>query len=190
MKEGNVDAAEISAEKLRTEYGPSSQLALLRGEIQLVNKNLVLAQTYLTSALEQDQSNTAALLQLYELSRRGQGGIEFSRLLEQRIKSAPQPVWIVKLLADSYLVQGEPALAAPHYESLIALESLEDNAAILNNLANIYAKTDLNKALATAMKGVGDTGNKSPALLDTIGWILAQQDRHEEALPYFREGIR
>ena len=56
----------------------------------------------------------------------------------------------------------------------------------LNNLANIYAKSDLDKALTTAKK-VLDNNGRNPSLLDTIGWIYLEKDMPTDALFYLRE---
>ena len=70
---------------------------------------------------------------------------------------------------------------------MLALEAFAADPAILNNLAHIYAEKDLDKALATALKGLEVSGEQNAALPDTVGWILARKGENEKALSYLRK---
>jgi len=74
-----------------------------------------------------------------------------------------------------------------YYEKLLDLDAFAADPAILNNLANIYAEKDLDKALAIALKGLEVAGEQNAALPDTVGWILARKGENEKALSYLRK---
>lgn len=187
LLEGNHEQAESQLASLTSAHGERTELAFLNGEILLADDKPGLAQQAFARAYKLDSANSSALIQLYQLSIAGTGTSEFHQIIESQMSDSEQPTWKIRLLADSYLAQGDGANAARHYEELIARPELQSNSAILNNLANIYADDDLDKALTTAKRGIQANGKNNWALLDTIGWILARKERHEEALAYFRE---
>ena len=59
---------------------------------------------------------------------------------------------------------------------------------MLNNLANLYADNlkDLDKALDLARQA-RTADPVSPAIAETLGWILYRKNAHAEALPLLRE---
>lgn len=67
----------------------------------------------------------------------------------------------VRRLADILMTQGNTASAARYYEQLLGVEGLGDDPGILNNLANIHAADDLDKALAIALRGLESEGGHS-----------------------------
>jgi tetratricopeptide (TPR) repeat protein len=185
--EGHHDKAESAVEALQKEFGKRTESSYLLGEIALAQAQPEVAQQYYMSAFQIDKNNTDAIARLYELSVQGVGSQAFTDAMESSMKESSLPAPAVKLLADTYLIQGKTALAALYYEKLLELPEFTDNPDVLNNLANIYATKNLDKALATALKGVEATTEPSSALLDTVGWILAQQDENEKALSYLRK---
>ncbi len=185
--EDNYAAAESAAQALQKEVGQRTELAFLRGEIALAREQPDAAQTHFMRAFQLDGSNTEALAKLYQLSVQGVGAKAFTDTMEATLKESSLSPLGVRLLADSYLAQGETARASVYYEKLLTLEQFAADPAILNNLANIYAATDLDKALVIARKGLKAEGEQGAALLDTVGWILSQQGQNEEALSYLRK---
>lgn len=183
---GNTQAAQQQLESAEAKFGKTANIYLLRGDIAQREKQLESARQQYLAALNLDADNTTAIINLYQLTLKGVGATEFTTMLETRVKDADAPHWMRKLLADSYLNQGNFAAAQKHYERLIAIPELANDSSILNNLANIYSATDLSKALKTAQKGL-ESDKKNPALLDTLGWILARQGQFNDALPYLRE---
>tara|TARA_R110001599_G_scaffold353742_2_gene596074 strand:- start:57443 stop:60247 length:2805 start_codon:yes stop_codon:yes gene_type:complete len=186
VAEGRPQEAAQAVTALQAEYGESSELSFLQGEIDLAQARPVEAQQSFLKAYTLDRNNRAALIQLYQLGMQGVGSEEFTELLETNLEETSIPDWAVLLLADSYMYQGKSQRAAEYYERLLNMPGFENNPAILNNLANIYAPEDIDKALSTALKGLDSDEKNAPSLLDTVGWILVQKKRYEEALPYFR----
>ena len=181
---GNTNQAEKIIYKAEKVWGKSTEIYLLKGDIAKEQGQLTKAHQAYTQAATIDNKNVSAIINLYQLTIKNIGVQEFTVLLEELVQKKSTPVWIRKMLADSYMHQKNYQKAEFHYEYL--LSSIEDTPSILNNLANIYAKDDLNKALITANKGLA-IDDKNSALLDTSGWILAQQTKYTEALAVLRK---
>ena len=65
-------------------------------------------------------------------------------------------------------------------------ESLPNKAFLLNNLANIYAKHDADKALKYVEDALALQPN-SAALIDTKGWLLSLSDDYQQGLSLLRQ---
>ena len=187
LMEGQDQTAESIAKSLEQKHGDSAQLSYLFGEIAFERKDLEKAQYHFMRAYEQDATLTPTIFKLYELSARGVGAKAFTDTMEASLRDGELPMWAVRLIADSHLLQGNEAEAQDYYEKLVALPEVGDDPAILNNLANIYAREDLEKGLATALRAVDEEGENSSSLLDTVGWILTRKGEYERALPYLRK---
>tara|TARA_R110002124_G_scaffold4932_1_gene31031 strand:- start:2685 stop:3617 length:933 start_codon:yes stop_codon:yes gene_type:complete len=187
FSEAEYEKAQSVAEALQSEAGEQADTSLLLGDIALAANEPELARQYFLAAFKLNTNSIEAITRLYDLSNRGVGSQEFTELMAATLKASSLPVLAVRLMADSYLSQGQTAEAAVYYEKLLDLDQFSSDPAILNNLANIYAKDDLNKARELALRGLAATDGKNAALLDTVGWILAQQGENEEALSYLRK---
>jgi tetratricopeptide (TPR) repeat protein len=69
--------------------------------------------------------------------------------------------------------------AIAQYEVLLALNP--SSVLVLNNLANAYLYTNDARALATAEKAYS-LAKDSPAVMDTLGWILVQRGDSKRSL--------
>ncbi len=185
--EGEYDRAQSVAETLQREFGQRDGTALLLGDIALARNEPEAARTHFLTAFQLDTNNLESIVRLYELREQGIPAQAFTDVMTATLKDSSLPVLAVRLVADSYLSQGNTAQAALYYEKLLDLEEFAADPAILNNLANIYAQRDLDKALVVARRGLAEAGDKSAALLDTVGWILARKGEHEDALTYLRK---
>jgi len=173
---------------IERKYGESAELYLLKGDLALTNDNHRDAFQYYRQSIALKPSNPQAVIKLYQLSKRGVESQKFTETLETLVLDKNTPDWVRKILADSYLVQNKTAKAQHHYEALLAKDELATESSILNNLANIYAQDNLDKALITAKKGL-ELGGKNPALLDTVGWLLTQKQQYNEALSFLRDAF-
>jgi len=187
--DGEYKRALSMSQSLKKQYGDNAEIAYIEGELALAQGREQDAHGAFLRAFELDRTNLDALRGLYDLSLQGVGGEAFTRSLEAGLREGSLPAIAVRLLADTYLVQGRLAEAAAYYEKLLALPMFATDVDILNNLANIYAEDDLEKALATAQRALQANSQHSSALLDTTGWILSRQGEHEEALFYLRQAF-
>ncbi|MCB1704921.1 MAG: PEP-CTERM system TPR-repeat protein PrsT [Halioglobus sp.] len=187
FSEGQYDRAQGAAEALQGEAGERAETSLLLGDIALAHDQPELARQYFLAAFKRDTDSIEAITRLYDLSNQGIGAEAFTEVMAETLKTSSLPALGVRLMADSYLSQGQPAQAAVYYEKLLDLEQFATDPALLNNLANIYAEDDLDRALELALRGLAATDGKHAALLDTVGWILARQGDNEAALSYLRK---
>jgi tetratricopeptide (TPR) repeat protein len=187
LADNDYNSAQKRVTALQDEFGDRTQTSYLLGEIALARGEPEAAQRYFMAAFELNADNTDAIARLYQLGMQGIGTGAFAAALESVLKTASLPPWAVRMLADSYLQQGEEKKALLYYEKLLDLPEFAEDPGVLNNLANIYANEDLDKALVTARKALDLEDEQSSALLDTVGWILARQGKNEEALPYLRK---
>ncbi|MCP5161460.1 MAG: PEP-CTERM system TPR-repeat protein PrsT [Hahellaceae bacterium] len=185
---GDMAAAARQLKRIEDRFGHSTSTYLLAGDIAVAQGDLISGQKNYTRALDSDAQNHLALVNFYQLTQQGVGGAEFTQLVERLMKKGTQPEWVAKLLADSYLNQGQWDKAQQAYEALLSTPAFSRNSDIFNNLANLYARTDLEKALLTAQEGMA-LNRHSPALLDTLGWILVKKGDYANALPYLREAF-
>ena len=185
----NDDGKVIKAfSHIERQFGQSAELYLLKGDMAVSHDSSSEAFQYYEQSMELKPSNPQAIIKLYQLSKQGVENHKFTEILEILLLDASTPDWVRKILADSYLVQNELAKAQHHYEVLLTRDDLVSEPSILNNLANIYAQDNLDKALLTAKKGL-ELGSKNPLLLDTIGWLLTKQKQYDEALSFLRDAF-
>jgi putative PEP-CTERM system TPR-repeat lipoprotein len=187
LAEGRSDSVQGAADALQDQFGEQTETSLLLGDAALARKEPEIARQHYLRAFELDSNSTAAIGKLYSVSAEGADAQAFTEVMEATLRKNSLPVMGVRLLADSYLSQGKTAQAAVYYEKLLDLDAFAADPAILNNLANIYAEKDLDKALATALKGLDVAGEQNAALPDTVGWILARKGENEKALSYLRK---
>lgn len=70
------------------------------------------------------------------------------------------------------------------------LHTHSNNAVLLNNLANLYLKTNDMKALDIAKKALA-IAPSVPAIQDTVGWIYHKQyNNHKKAIPLLRSAYK
>lgn len=186
LKEGKIQQAANLTKQLDESEVKPSQLAFAKAEVAIAQQNWSAAAKSLQKAIKDDPDNLAAIVSFYQLSQQKIHMDMFQQSIEQRLAVNAEPSWVRKLLADSYLDNKDFVKAQDHYETLLDTQTFASNAAVLNNLANIYAKSDLQKALATAEKA-RKSGQNNPALMDTLGWLNAQLGQYDKALPLLRE---
>jgi Tfp pilus assembly protein PilF len=102
------------------------------------------------------------------------------------IQAHPQDLAARSYLAEQYMKRGEHAKAIQQYET-VASQS-PDEVRTLNNLAVLYQATGDRRALTLAERAVKLAPNAAP-IIDTLGWILVDQGRVVEGLPYLRKAI-
>ena len=91
-----------------------------------------------------------------------------------------------------YVAEGN--LAAKQYKLAIAaiskpmLKQTPDNPVVLNNLAWAYQQDKDPRALPTAERAL-QLAAESPAVLDTLGWILVEQGDTTRGLPLLQKAV-
>lgn len=182
---GHLKVAEDKLNQLSKQFKNDPNVYFLQGQLLLKNNNLIGAQQKFMTALKQDNNFNAALISLYQLTLKGTGNSSFETELNRMLVSSPDNYLMRNLLADNLLNDKKFVKAQKHYEILNNVENVPNKAAILNNLANIYITSNLEKAADLSAKAVELNGN-SAVILDTRGWVLALQGNYDEGLKHLR----
>jgi predicted Zn-dependent protease len=111
-------------------------------------------------------------------------------LPEKTIKLLSQ--WLSIQSLDAWAVGQLSEIAANNNKVTVAILTLENYPLIkqqpifLNNLANLYLDTDLNKAIEYAKSAYELLPNVA-AINDTLGWALVRNNEYQQGLSYLRE---
>lgn len=190
IREGDYSAALAGIEALERSVGEQREVVLLRAELALAKGELKEAQPLFLRAFILEPADMDTIIELFKLATDGVGVDAFIDSLERTLRDDALPAPAVRMLADLYMLQGRSTDAVSYYEQLLALPQFERDIGILNNLANLYALEDLDKGLVTARQALDNGGDRQPAVLDTVGWIMLRQGRHEEALLYLVNAVK
>jgi putative PEP-CTERM system TPR-repeat lipoprotein len=166
-------------------YSKNPNVLLVRGDLLLQQKQLSLASNKYAQALALDNNFTQALAKLYQMTTLGFGQAAFENISTDILAKNKNFHFMRNLLADHYLNTGNTTKAKGHYEILKEVNNLPSKPLVLNNLANILLKEDLDLAEKYAFEALS-LDDSSAAILDTYGWIQALQGKFEEALTTLR----
>ncbi|TWX70002.1 tetratricopeptide repeat protein [Colwellia sp. C1TZA3] len=195
----NIEFALVNVNLILQDYAASNKLlnsieqqhpknsftTLLRGHYYYAQQQFLPAQESYLKTLILDKKNSQALIKLYQLAQLNIKNAEFITLVTALLEDFPDYDLARNLLADHYLNNANLLAAKPHYEKLASVKHLKNQAAILNNLANILQFEDLEKARFYAKQAV-EINSTSAAFSDTYAWIIAQQGDYDSALNLLR----
>ena len=158
---------------------PKDSLGLvLEAETYLAQKKFDLAErTYRTALKKFDQP--ALAVRTYAVLETAGKQSEADSLAHDWIKSHPKDVLMISYLAERDLVGKRYESAAAHYQS--ALKRVPDNPLFLNNLAWVANQLKRPEALEYAERA-HELAPGSPAIMDTLGTILAGSGQTERGL--------
>lgn len=128
--------------------------------------------------------SAAAVLAVYRARLALGQEAEARGLLVERVASNPGDKSVRAALAEDYLRKGRWGAAGELYETLV--EGGAGNAGDYNNLAVIYARNGDPKAREYARRA-HQLDPDSPAVNDTLGWLLVQAGEVEGGLGYLRK---
>lgn len=100
------------------------------------------------------------------------------------LKQNPDDVTVRDAFAKSLMARKRQAEAIGQYQAILAKKP--ENLVALNNLALALFAADKNKAIGYAEQAL-KIAPKHPAVLDTLGWLLLQDEQLKRALPLLEE---
>lgn len=203
IQPGFVDALE-SLFKLEIKAGANDKALQLAARIQREQPNAVTGYNHEADALMM-LGRTEQAIKSYEVAMsKGGGSVVLAKLykallLAGKEKLASQRVaeWLAKhpedllirsTIADNHLANKRYREAVTQYEEVLRLLGTTQSIAVLNNLAYAYQQEKDPRALPTAER-VYKLAPQSQTVLDTYGWILAEQGRAKDALPLLRSAL-
>jgi putative PEP-CTERM system TPR-repeat lipoprotein len=119
--------------------------------------------------------------QVFDATQRAEEG---EKRLADWLAAHPQDASTRSALAESLIKRGQHAAAAEHY--LLLNKSNPGNLVVLNNLAWALFEAKDTRAAAFAQQAL-KLRPDSPAVLDTVGWILANSGQAAQGLQYLRK---
>jgi tetratricopeptide (TPR) repeat protein len=128
------------------------------------------------------RSSTEAALLLYRVRLDGDptGAV---RALEERLEAAPGDTRIRLAAADAYQQGGQASLAIDQYQRILDREP--ENPIAWNNVAWLYYLEADPRAIEAARKA-HELRPQDGAILDTLGWLLAESGELNDSLPLLR----
>ena len=178
MQAGNSAAALKRVDALRAARPHDAQVMILEAEVRAALRQYVEADRTLTVAARSQPSVELAAKQ-YELRVTGELP-KPTEPLENWVETHGGDLQARSILASAYVREGAGGKAVQQYEAIVAKEPRD--ALSLNNLAWLYMEQGDRRAIETARRALALAPN-SPAIADTLGWILVQTGSVNEALP-------
>jgi putative PEP-CTERM system TPR-repeat lipoprotein len=181
LKEKRGSEARTRIARLKQAHPQNARVSLMEGEVNLALRDVPAAERAYVASYQQAPSSAAAVGVYRARSLSRQSGT--TALLTDWLGREPRDMGARMILAQGLLEQRQFTQAAAQYER-IAAEG-QAGVTVFNNLAWLYSQTGDRRALETAKKAY-DLAPHAPAVADTYGWILVENQRAAEALPLLK----
>ena len=183
VQKGNYGEALAIAREIQKRNAKSPAGYALEGDVQMAQKNPVLAVKAYEQAWAISKDGPLAIRMYAALTQAGRGK-EADTLLAQWVQDHPSDMQVRGYFAEMNLLAGKNKEAIEHLQAI--LQANPKNATTLNNLAWAYSQQKDPRAVEYAEKAY-QIATDNPAILDTLGWILVEQGNMERALPLLRK---
>lgn len=183
VRKGNHEQALTIARQIQKQQEKSPVGYMLEGDLLMEQKKPALAVKAYEHAFTISKSGPLIVKLHASLSQAGKGK-EGGARLTQWLKEHPDDAATRMYLAGTYLADRQNKAAIEQY--LIVLRQEPKYVPALNNLAWLYQQEKDPRALEYADKAYQLAGD-SPAILDTLGWILVEQGNTIRGLPLLQK---
>ena len=182
---GNAEQALVLARQLQKSAQKSPAGFLVEGDLLAAQKKPELAVRAYEQAFAIARS-PQVLVKLADMMKRAGKTAEADARLAEWQKQHPGEPLVMRYVGESYLAKKQYKPAIDQFEAI--LKTSPDNAVVLNNLALAYQEQKDPRALATAERALKLAPN-APEVMDTLGWMLAQQGDTARALPLLQRAV-
>ena len=180
---GKTDDALAMARQMQSQFAGSPVGYVVEGDLhQALNRPAQALPAY-EKAFAISKS-PALVVKLADSLRRSGKATEAEARLKQWLKANPTDNVVQMYLAEMHLANRQFKPAAAQFEDM--LKRQPDNAVLLNNLAWAYQQEQDPRALSMAERAAKLAPN-NPAVLDTLGWLLAERGDTGRALPLLKK---
>ena len=179
----NPDDAVQAAQRLAAQMPDQPRAQVIEGDYLLAQKRPAEAVAAYSKALQVHPS-LLLVTRLAGMSMRDGKPAQAGKLLKDWVVAHPDDMQAVIAVANFSLEQKDYADAKTRFEA--ALKTRPNDPLILNNLAFIYQRDGDSRALDLAQKA-HNAAPQSPAIDDTLGWIMLQKDDTENGLKYLQQ---
>ncbi|MGK2950754.1 MAG: XrtA/PEP-CTERM system TPR-repeat protein PrsT, partial [Thiobacillus sp.] len=185
LLEKKPDAALQIARQIQTQH-PKSALGFDReADIQIAKKRLPEAIKAYEQALERGAGSTG-MVKLFRAELVAGNAKRAEQRINNWLKQHPKDNAVRANAAEYYLANGRNQEAIAQYTEI--QRQMPGNPIVLNNLANLYQRENDKRALATAEQAL-KAAPDSPAIQDTLGWILVEQGQAQRGLELLRKAV-
>jgi putative PEP-CTERM system TPR-repeat lipoprotein len=183
VRKGDHEQALAIAKQIQKQQGKSPVGYVLEGDLLMAQQKPALAVQAYERAFAVKKSGLLIMKLHASLSQTEKGKEANSRLI-QWLKDHPNDSATRLYLAEVYLTSGQIKPAIEQYQAI--LRQHPKYVPVLNNLAIAYQQEKDPLALEYAEKAYQLAAN-SPAILDTLGWILVEQGNTARGLPLLQK---
>lgn len=185
LSDKNPEAALQVARQMQQASPKAAQGYMREGEIHLIQKRLPQAIKAYETAQAKDPGGQR-LTKLHEVLTLAGNGKAADKLLSDWLSSHPQDMIARNYAASAYQQANRNREAIAQYEFI--LKATPDNAAALNNLADLYQKEKDGRAQTLAEQAL-KLSPEHPGIMDTLGWILVEKGDLARATPLLRKAV-
>ncbi len=186
IEQSRIESAKEKLSSYTKMFGENANYLMLQGDLALAKKDVDSAFSYYLKSHKSMTSFNMPLLKLYVIAQQHQQyRNKFISYVKGFTAKGNQSVIVKQILADALMLDKQYEEAERIYTALLDEDELAQRAFILNNMANIYAEKDIDKALGYSQDALNISGNSAP-LLDTYGWLLVSANQLEKGLDTLR----
>jgi tetratricopeptide (TPR) repeat protein len=178
LENGNAGQARERFDQLIAAGGRGNEVDLLAADVLLLEGKTEQAAAAYDAMIARGSRD--ALFRRSAVEQRAGNSQAAAALFEGWLKERPEDKIVQFRLADLYM-GFDQSKALKLYETLADT----NNAIVMNNLAWLYQETGDARSVETARKAL-EIAPDSPDVLDTVGWILVQNDQIDEGLRHLR----
>jgi putative PEP-CTERM system TPR-repeat lipoprotein len=183
VRKGNHDQALKIAKQIQKQQQKGGTGYVLEGDVLLAQKKPELAFKAYEQAFALNKSGQM-MIKLHEALKQSGKEKEGQTRLAQWLKEHPEDIATRLYLATVHLGNQQNKEAIEQYQ--LVLQADPKNVVALNNLALAYQQSGDSRALEFAEKAYAQAP-ESPAVLDTLGWILVEQGNISRGLPLLQK---
>jgi cellulose synthase operon protein C len=182
LRQDQLDMAEQRAKAILTTNPNAAVGHAILGDVAVRRGKPELAIAHYRRAHDLDRSPASAL-RLYGTAKR-LNEVSADRFAQDWLKSQPDDVAFRRVLASDLSRTGKFAAARLQYEAI--LQKTPNDAAVLNDLANVLIELGLPSALPTAERALA-LKPSVPYIIGTAGWAAYKQGQLDRALQLLRD---
>jgi putative PEP-CTERM system TPR-repeat lipoprotein len=184
---GIITKAKASIETLTSTFSDNADVALLNGDLSLIQGNPKLASQHYDKAININKGFEQAIYKRYNLAMRGVEEQAFVDSFKKLGTKRDSTTSINHYLADYYLSRADNTNAKKHYSLALRDTNYTNRSAILNNLSYIYQlEENYEQSIVHARDALSADPNNS-ATLDTLGWSLVNIGEIQKGLNLLRQ---
>ncbi len=182
MSEQDYAEAQKYVNRIKETKENVAEALVLEGDLQMVQQKPSKAIKHYEEAFKQVQNSNIVIKLADAYKSSGEKEKAISKLNDW-LKEHPDDANTSLYLGSLFQQSSDDKNAIKNYEK--ALKQNPNNVIALNNLAWLYLDSDAAKALDFARKA-NRLAPDSPAVMDTLGWILMKNKKNEEGLSYLQ----